>query len=230
MSPRYLLYTSQKDILRHIDLYRKLGDRPFVWEIKTHSRSKYRVVTICAKDRPGLFSKISGAFALNSMDILNANIYTWLNRVALDIFTVEAPLDTLRENEIWTRAEGHLTAALNQTLALDEAVKKKFASHAATAEQKIHRKPPGVVVDNDSSNFFTIVEVYAHDAPGLLYRITDALYRCRLDVRVAKIGTKVDQVADIFYVRDLEGQKVDDPEKVAAIQSTVESVLKPETE
>jgi [protein-PII] uridylyltransferase len=230
MSPRYLLYTSQKDILRHIDLYRELGDHPFVWEIKTHSRSKYRVVTVCAKDRPGLFSKISGVFALNSMEVLNANIYTWLNHVALDIFTVEAPLDTLRENEIWTRAKGHLTAALNQTLALDEAVKKKFASHAASVEEKMHRKPPGVVVDNDSSNFFTIVEVYAHDAPGLLYRITDALYRCGLDVRVAKIGTKVDQVADIFYVRDLDGQKVDNPDIVAGIKSTVERVLKPENE
>ena len=72
-------------------------------------------------------------------------------------------------------------------------------------------------MDNESSDFFTIIEIFTHDFPGLLYRITNSLFQCRLDVWVAKIATKADQVVDVFYVRDFDGQKVDSPEQVAAV-------------
>ena len=86
-------------------------------------------------------------------------------------------------------------------------------------------RPPRVAIDNSTSSFFTIIEVYADDFPGLLFRITDALFRCKLDVWVAKIATHVDQVVDVFYVRDLNGQKVDDPSQVADIEATVFDAL-----
>ena len=86
-------------------------------------------------------------------------------------------------------------------------------------------RPHKIVLDNNSSSFFTIVEVFAYDFPGLLYSITDALFRCKLDVWVAKISTKVDQVVDVFYVRDFDGQKVDSPDQVAAVKAAIEDVL-----
>jgi [protein-PII] uridylyltransferase len=44
---------------------------------------------------------------------------------------------------------------------------------------------------------------------------------------VAKIATNVDQVVDVFYVRDFDGQKVDDPDQVARIKATIQAVLPP---
>jgi len=82
-------------------------------------------------------------------------------------------------------------------------------------------RPHRVVIDNRSSSFFTIIEVFSRDFPGLLFGITDALFRCKLDVWVAKIATKVDQVVDVFYVRDLSGQKVDDPDRVSAVKEAL---------
>ena len=38
---------------------------------------------------------------------------------------------------------------------------------------------------------------------------------------VAKIATKVDQVVDVFYVRDINGQKVDTAERVSAVKEAV---------
>jgi len=67
--------------------------------------------------------------------------------------------------------------------------------------------------------------VFTYDFPGLLFKITDTLYRCGLDIRVAKIATKVDQVVDIFYVRDFEGQKVDSDAQIAKIKAGIEKVL-----
>jgi [protein-PII] uridylyltransferase len=82
-----------------------------------------------------------------------------------------------------------------------------------------------VRVDNQSSSFFTIIEVYAYDFPGLLFSITNCLVKCRLDIWVAKIATQVDQVVDVFYVRDFDGQKVDDPERLADIRKNIIQVL-----
>jgi [protein-PII] uridylyltransferase len=82
-----------------------------------------------------------------------------------------------------------------------------------------------VLVDNESSSFFTLIEVTAWDFPGLLFKITDALFQCRLDIWVAKIATRVDQIVDVFYVRSFDGEKVDDPEQERNIQAAIESVL-----
>jgi [protein-PII] uridylyltransferase len=86
-------------------------------------------------------------------------------------------------------------------------------------------KPDRIVVDNKSSDFFTIIEIFTHDFLGLLYKVTDALLRCKLDIWVAKIGTKGDQVVDAFYVRDFDGQKVDHPMEVETIKGAVRAVL-----
>jgi [protein-PII] uridylyltransferase len=63
--------------------------------------------------------------------------------------------------------------------------------------------------------------VFTYDFPGLLFSITDALFRCGLDIWVAKISTKIDQVVDVFYVRDYDGQKVDTREKASAIEAAI---------
>jgi len=224
MSPRYLLYTSAKDILEHIRLYKKLGDTDFVWKVTRTSDSNTRVVTICAIDRPGLFSKISGVFTLNSIDILDTQAYTWRNNIALDIFKVKPPLDQIFETERWDKAEANLKSALAGELDLTEALKEKMLAYQSI-RPRASKRPNRIVVDNESSSFFTIIEVFAYDFPGLLFSITDALFRCGLDVWVSKISTKVDQVVDVFYVRDFDGQKVDVPDRVVAIKKALSDVL-----
>ncbi|MBW1741674.1 MAG: [protein-PII] uridylyltransferase [Deltaproteobacteria bacterium] len=224
MSPRYLLYTPSQDILRHIELYQRLGQEPFLLEAQASPGTNYRTATICARDFPGLFSKIAGVFTLNNLDILGAQIYTWRNHIALDIFKVKAPPDTLLENEIWARVKNDLRSALKGELALEPALGEKVRAYRSL-QKKILRRPDKVVVDNETSNFFTIIEIYTHDFPGLLYKITDTLFRCKLDIWVAKIATKVDQVVDVFYVRDFDGQKVDSSKEIAAIKEAIKETL-----
>ena len=77
------------------------------------------------------------------------------------------------------------------------------------------------MVDNKSSDFFTLVEVFASDRVGLLYQITRALFELRMDIIIAKTGVKGDQIADIFYIRDLEGQKVEDEDQVKELKRSL---------
>ncbi len=224
MSPRYLLYTPAADIIAHMDLFLTLGDARFVWRVEAPPHTDVRTVTICAKDAPGIFSKIAGTFTLNGIDILAARVYTWRNNIALDIFQVKPPADRVFEAERWQRAEADLGAVLAGSLDLAAELREKIAGHR-TAAPRAAVRPQKVVIDNDSSDFFTIVEVYTHDFPGLLYLVTDALFRSGLDVWVARIATQIDQVVDIFYVRDVDGNKVDTPELEAAIRDSVLEAL-----
>ncbi len=220
LSPRYLLYEEAEDIERHLSLYAKLKDRPFAWQIEATRSTERRTVTLCAPDQPGLFSKIAGVFTLHHVDILGAQIYTWRNRVALDIFEVSPPPDRIFEKEKWDQAARDLENALSGKLDLHARLAKRTATQSAGA-------PPGaqrgqqVRIDNESSSFWTIIEVIADDYTGLLFQVTNAFYLCGVDIRVAKISTKLDQVLDVFYVSDLEGQKIGDPGQLAQIKKAV---------
>jgi [protein-PII] uridylyltransferase len=151
-------------------------------------------------------------------------IFTWRNNIALDIFEVEAPPDKLFEQERWDKAAGQLEAALEGSLDISLKLKSKQERHQSI-RPRTKSRPQHVLVDNESSSFFTIIEVTAWDFPGLLFNITDALFRCRLDIWVAKIATRVDQIVDVFYVRSFDGEKVDDPEQERHIQAAIEAVL-----
>jgi [protein-PII] uridylyltransferase len=76
-------------------------------------------------------------------------------------------------------------------------------------------------VNNESSDFFTLIEIFADDHVGLLYRIANILFKHKLDIRIAKIATKADQIADVFYVRDLEGQRLEDNKQIEKIKQTL---------
>lgn len=224
MSPRYLLYASADEIRRHLALAEQLGEAAFVWRIDRGGDPETRRVTICATDRPGLFSKIAGVFTLNGVDILDAQIFTWRNNLALDIFEVKPPPDRIFEQERWHRAESHLHEALADRLDIGPLLETRVSGTPGRLVRPA-AEPPKVVMDNEASSFFTIIEVFSYDFKGLLFRVTDALFRCGLDIWAAKIATKVDQVVDVFYVRDFDAQKIVEPRDVTAIKKAVLEVL-----
>jgi [protein-PII] uridylyltransferase len=224
MSPRYLLSVEPEAIRRHLHLYRKLEGAEFAWEIERDAGLNTRTVTICAHDRPGLFSKIAGVFTLNNINILNAQIHTWRNGIALDIFRVEPPPDQIFEKERWEKAESALSRVLAGELDLAAEMAKKEFGRAGPGPH-MFTQPNRLGIDSDSSSFFTIIEVITYDDKGLLYRITDAISRCSLNIRVAKIATKLDQVVDVFYVRDENDEKILSPQRVEEVKAAIRAVL-----
>jgi [protein-PII] uridylyltransferase len=65
-----------------------------------------------------------------------------------------------------------------------------------------------VLVDDRASPRHTVVEVFARDRPGLLYRLARELHELRLSIALSKINTEGTRVADVFYVNELDGTKV----------------------
>ena len=58
----------------------------------------------------------------------------------------------------------------------------------------------------------TVVEVRAHDEPGLLWRIGRALGECGLNVQAARVETLGAEAVDVFYVTDATGGLLTDPD------------------
>ena len=82
-----------------------------------------------------------------------------------------------------------------------------------------------VEIDNQVSQDYTVLDIYTHDKVGLLYLITSTLTRMGLYIGVSKISTKVDQVADVFYVRDIFGQKITGDDKLAEITTQLKTAI-----
>ena len=53
----------------------------------------------------------------------------------------------------------------------------------------------------------TILDVFADDRQGLLYVITNAIFQLGLSVHASRISTRLDQVADVFYVTRYGGTR-----------------------
>ncbi len=227
MPPNYLMETSPRAIVRHLTLYATLREawakgfkNAFCLEAEAAPSSGTYEVTFLAGDRAGLFSHVAGVMALNNINILSTRIYTWRDGTAVDILTVTPPLDPLHPEEIWEKIKGDLAGTFEGRLCLTKRLQQK-AEPSILSPRKTPIRQTCVNVDNESSDFFTLIEVFADDRIGLLYRITHTLFTLGMNIRVAKIATKADQIADVFYVLDLEGQKVLEQAKTEKIKEVL---------
>ena len=86
--------------------------------------------------------------------------------------------------------------------------------------------PPRVTIVDDASHTATVVEVRAHDRPGLLWRIGQALGACGLQVRTAQVDTLGAEAVDVFYVVDGRGGRLTDATTLRDVRRQVLSALK----
>jgi len=90
---------------------------------------------------------------------------------------------------------------------------------AATDQTRVHS-------DNSTSEAFTILDIFTADQPGLLYAISRTIFELGLSVGRAKIGTYLDQVADVFYVTDQSGQKIRDEARLDEIRRRLQQAIR----
>jgi len=86
---------------------------------------------------------------------------------------------------------------------------------------------PRVIIDNESSNRFTVIEINGLDRVGLLYDLTEALYKLSLNIGSAHITTFGEKAVDVFYVTDLTGAKIESTTRQRQIEQALSAVLLP---
>ena len=159
---------------------------------------------------PGIFSKIAGVMAASGVQILDAHITTRNDGIVVDTFHVMDPDYHGAPPEERRRTIGdRIAGVLKGWEHVDELMRRGSRLNSAR-RSPLHRQPTEVRIDNETSDQYTIVDVFADDRQGLLYVITNAIFTVGLSVHAARISTRLDQVADVFYVTDHQGQKIDD--------------------
>jgi len=224
LNTRYVLSYRSPAIIEHLRFAFSRGERSVILKHERHPEGGYVNVTISTLDIPGLFSKITGVMAGHGLNILGAQIHTRRNGEVLDILQIEEPEGQLIRAQRWERLEQDLEAVIEGRIRVAELVKKRKQPSFMVHKSK-PRHANRVVIDNDISRESNVIDIFAADRVGLLYDITNALKGLGLYIDVAKISTKVDQVADTFYVRDIFGQKVREPAKLEEIHGTLMAVL-----
>ena len=206
LSFRYLFSQPPGDVLKHYEMEKALAHELLVMDTRRNEGELWQI-TLATRDRPGLFSLIAGVLWARGLNILSADIFTRESGIALDILIVERLPDPLRADELWEKVKSDLERCLKDRQALDQLLAEK--RKPSLLQQRIMpRKDDMVLIDEDASDFYTIVEVYTWDRPGVLHAITDTLYRMDISIQLAKISTPGAQVADVFYVTDLSGNKL----------------------
>jgi [protein-PII] uridylyltransferase len=187
-------------------------------------------VVICTYDRPGLFASITGVMAALRLDILNARIFTSSDGRILDVFRVShrgRPEIVMAEQK-WVKFRSTLESVLEGKM--DVARLVESSRRSSLLQKHVPKVSTLIQIDNQASDHFTIVEVFTEDRIGVLFTITYALHQLGLSIHVAKISTNVDQVADVFYVTDENGRKVEDPTRLKEIRRSLYERLVPANE
>jgi [protein-PII] uridylyltransferase len=211
--PDYLSQVSPEQAARHLDL---ILPAPAEGEVRIDVRpgrspATYQVA-VGAVDRLGLLAAVAGSFTLAGLSILSAQAFTTEKGIALDVFEVRGAFEDEVDDRRWDRFRTTLQEALAGT-DLGEKVRSL----------RSHYRPTGtdvavtVKVDQDVSDFFTVVEVGGPDRLGLLFDLARTFSDQGLDVHVAKVATYGPRVVDVFYVRDEQGQKPQDRERVVEL-------------
>ena len=161
-------------------------------------------VTIVAPDRPGLLWQAAGVLASHRLAVRSANATSHRN-MAVAAFTVAPEYGDPPDANLVT---SDLRRALEGRLDVAERLERRMRAYRESPAP-VAVAPPKVTLLDDASRTATVVEVRAHDAPGLLWRIGRALGDCGLDVKAARVETLGAEAVDVFYVVDAGGGPVD---------------------
>jgi [protein-PII] uridylyltransferase len=171
----------------------------------------------------GIFSKIVGVMTAQGLQILDARIITRDDGVVVDTFKVSDP-DYVGVPPVERRVS--ITATIVRVLKGEEEVDQLMNRN--TRMHSVRHLPATlhateVQIDNETSERSTIIDVFADDTQGLLYAITRSIFQLGLSVHAARISHRqeVDQVVDVFYVKDRDGAKIEDHARLEAIRATI---------
>ena len=175
------------------------------------------VVTVAAPDRIGLLALVAGVLSLNRLNVLAARVTTVDDR-AVQQWTVRP---NFGEPPSIEQLSDNIRRAVEGTYDVADRLKKRDADYQRMPRASYPQ--PFVSITNGSSTS-TVVEVRAHDEPGLLYRLARAVAAADATIIGAKVSTLGSDAVDVFFVTDANGQRLSD-ERASALRVTVMAAL-----
>jgi [protein-PII] uridylyltransferase len=189
-----------------------------VWVLMEVEEETVRV-TVAARDHLGLLGTVAGVLALNRLHVLGARVTTVEGR-AVQEWTVRPAFG---DPPSATQVGDDIRRAIEGTYDVADRLARREADYAVAPPPGGFPAPSVEVIDQPGSDT-TVVEVRAHDVPGLLFRLGRAVAAADVDIVGAKVDTLGSDAVDVFFVRSPDGGPLG-PDRRAALRVTVLSAL-----
>jgi [protein-PII] uridylyltransferase len=236
LPPRYFQIHTAREIFedlivahRFMRLQISEEDSPLTPVVNWHNEPDrgYNTVKVCTWDRAGLFTKIAGSFSAMGLNILSAQIFTRTDGIVLDeFFVIDAKSGSLADRNQRDEFETLLNKVLNDhDIDLKPLIAKQKITRPMYQAYTGEQMPTRVHFDNEASEARTLIEIETEDRVGLLYAISEVLTEFDLDISAAKILTEKGAAIDSFYVREIDGGKILDPERQTAIDRKLQQAI-----
>ena len=221
---RYLHLFPREAIYRHVRLARDIKpDEVHLSLERTESVWTLAVVTL---DKPLLFSNICGVLSSFGMNILRGHALTNPNGLVLDVFQFT---DDDRFLELNPDAHGQVLHVLQRVVSGRSEVAELLSGRE---QSMLHfrgppRLTPVVRVENEASGRFTILDIIAGNALGLLHRISCVISRHGCAIDLVLISTEGERAIDVFHITKAGAKltEADQRELTSDLQRTLEETL-----
>ena len=228
--PSYWLRSDLDTIVEQAKLVRTAEEerKSLVTHFSTDAFRAVTEITLFAPNHPRLLAMVAGACTGAGANIVDAQISTTRDGMALDTIHLEREFDHAEDEERRAaRIASSIEKLLKGEVRLAEVVATKKKPKARLSAFTVE---PQVVIDNTLSDALTVIEINGLDRPGLLYDVTRTISDLNLDRASAHIATFGEKAVDVFYVTDLTGKKITSSSRESMIRDRLTKALvaKPE--
>ena len=227
-SNNYWLTTSIEQQIEHAKILKDKDSKNISLEIysKKNTNNNTTTITLIGPDYPNLLETLAGACSLYDANIIDAQIETTIDGIAIDTISVSRDFQDQDEDRRIIRISDCIKKSLSGELSLDREISKKVTKIRYEKTFKVSNK---VNITNEFSNNSTVIEIEGRDRPGLLYQIANTLKETNINIKSAHIVTFGEKANDIFYITNLFGEKIYTPEKLLLIKSMLLSSMEENT-
>jgi len=171
-------------------------------------------VVVAADDRPGLLADIAGVLALNRLEVRSADTQTVGDR-AVSSWVVH-PLygDPPTQEQVRQDLERAFSGGID--------VAAKLA--ARHQPPRTTSAPARVDFITGAASSADVLEVRAHDEPGLLYRLGTAVTQAGAFITAARVATLGSEVVDVFYVRRSDGCRLEASDRARIVATVLDAL------
>ena len=210
-----LLTAAQKEMVQ------KAPCGQYAFSITTDNQRGVSEFIVLAPDHDGLFAEITGAMALEDVSVVEAQILTLDNGMALDTFLIQET-NLLNEKKPLVSVKKIRRLQNNIQNADPELIEQKLKlKRTLTKAQSVLWTPPRVFINNTASDTCTLIEINGTDCIGFLHAVTRTMTSLDLKIVSAHVYTYGSRIVDVFYLTNTAGKKITDPDTIQHIKTTL---------